>query len=44
MTVRIRQLLFAHDTFLSLSKASIVFNILSSHSNTNLPIRRHSQE
>ena len=28
----------------SLSKVSVVFNISSSHSNTNLPTRRFSQE
>ena len=43
-TVWLRQLLFAHATFLSLSKISVVFNISSSHSNTNLPIRRFQQE
>ena len=42
--VWIRQLLFAYDTFLSSSKPSFEFHISSSHSNTNLPIRRVSQE
>ena len=37
--LRIKQL---HVTFLS--KPSAVFNISSSHSNTNLPIRRFSQK
>ena len=42
--MRIRQSLFPHTTFLSLSKVSVVFNVSSSHSNTNLTIRRFSQE
>ena len=36
-------IIFAHAKFLSLSKVS-VFIISSSHSNTNLPVRRFSQE
>ena len=35
---------FCRCYFLSLRKTSVVFDILSSHSNTNLPIRRFSQE
>ena len=42
--MRIRQSLFAHTTFLSLTKVSVVLNVSSSHSNTNLTIRRFSQE
>ena len=38
--VSIRQLFFSHDTFLSLSEVSVVFNIPSLHFNTNLPITR----
>ena len=42
--VWIRQLHFAHATFFLSSEVSVVFNISSSHYNTNLPIRRFSQE
>ena len=42
--VWLRESLFAHDTFLWLSKVSVVFNISSLHANTNLPMRRFSQE
>ena len=42
--VWIRQLFFAHATFLSISKVSVVFNVLSSHYNTNLPIRSFLQK
>ena len=42
--MRIRQSLFADTTFLSLTKVSVVLNVSSSHSNTNLTIRRFSQE
>ena len=39
-----KQLLFSHVNFLSLSKISVVFNISSSHRNTNLPTRCFSQK
>ena len=42
--VRMRQLLFAYVTFLSLSKVSALFNISTSHSNANLRTRNLSQE
>ena len=43
--MRIRQSLFSHTTFLSLTFIiSVVLNVSSSHSNTNLTIRRFSQE
>ena len=42
--VGIRQLLFLHITFLSSGEVSVVFSISSSHANTNLHIRRFSQE
>ena len=42
--VWIRQLPFAQATFLWLSKFSVIFNISSSHFNTNLRIRHVSQE
>ena len=42
--VWLRQSFFAHDTFLWLSKVSVVFNISSLHANTNLPMRHFSQE
>ena len=42
--VRMRQLLFAYVTFLSLSKVSVLFNISSSHSNANLLTRHFSPE
>ena len=35
-----RQLLFKHAAFLLLNEVSVLFNISSSHSNTNLQIRR----
>ena len=37
----IRHLNFSHAGFLKLSKVSVVFNISSSYTNTNLPIRRY---
>ena len=39
-----KQSFFAYATLLSFSMVSFVFNISSSHSNTNLPIRRFSQK
>ena len=38
------QLFFARVTFSLSSEFSVVFNISSSHDNTNLPIRRFSHE
>ena len=43
-TASIRRLLFSHVSFLSSSEISVVFNISSSDSNTNLPIRRFSHK
>ena len=37
----IRHLTFSRTGFLKLSKVSVVFNISSSYTNTNLPIRRY---
>ena len=42
--VYIRQLFFKNVTFLSSNELSVVFNILSSHANTNLPNRRFLRE
>ena len=40
----IRQLFFSNVAFLPSGEISVVFNISSLHSNTNLPIRRYSHE
>ena len=37
----IRHLIFSRTGFLKLSKVSVVFNISSSYTNTNLPVRRY---
>ena len=42
--VWIRQLIFSRVTFLSSCEASVAFNLSSSHTNTNLSIRRFSHE
>ena len=39
-----RQLYFSHITFSSLSEVPGLFNISSTHANTNLTIRRFSRE
>ena len=42
--VWIRELIFSRVIFLSSSEASVAFNISSSHTNTNLSIRRFSHK
>ena len=39
-----KAIIFSHVTFLSSSEASVVFNILSSHANSNLPIKPFSHD
>ena len=34
-----KEIIFSHVTFLSSSAASVIFNISSSHANTNLPTK-----